>query len=59
VAFTYVRGTVFCDQGPHVGMHRVDLRLSVYLTDEQARAWSERGFVIAIAPEEMPDGDVG
>jgi hypothetical protein len=46
---------VFCDQGYHLGMWRVDMRLSVYLTDEQWRLWAEHGFTIA--PKGAPDAD--
>jgi hypothetical protein len=40
---------VYCDAGRHLGMFRVDLRVSVYLSPQDLAAVADRGFLISIA----------
>lgn len=44
------RYPLYCDTGRHEGMHRIDLRGSVYLTDEELVSYQsvDGGLVIAL-----------
>jgi hypothetical protein len=48
VQITYRPEVVVCDTGRHAGMTRVDLRASVYLTDDELAEFERTGLSIAL-----------
>lgn len=49
----YESASVFCDTGVHAGLYRVDIRASVYLTEEEVQRKGTKDFVIALPPDPM------
>jgi hypothetical protein len=52
--FLYQQPSVFCDQGIHAGLYRVDFKGKVYLTEEEAVQLGSRDLVVSLPDPEAP-----